>query len=253
MKQQELVQYFSQALDMLPFDGLDVSLNGLQVGPRDREVTKVAFAVDACMDSFVGAKESGAQLLFVHHGLFWGRQMAIVEQHYERIRYLVEHGISLFACHLPLDAHPVYGNNAVMAQRLGLVDIEPFDRYKGMSIGYKGILPTAMDAHQISRKLGFSAETGLKVLPFGPRNIRTVGIVSGSAADDVQQAIDEGLDAFITGESEHATFHDCSEQHITMICGGHYQTETFGVQAVQQLVGDELGLETAFVALPTGL
>ncbi len=253
MKLTELVHFLYRRLEMSPFDGLDISLNGLQVGPREQEIRRVAVAVDACMASFEAAAAIEADLLLVHHGLFWGRPLALSGAHYDRVKFLMDHGISLFAAHLPLDAHPELGNNARMAKLLGIETLQPFGSWKGLNVGFRGELPAVRTAKQLTETLGFSPADGLKILPFGPKEIRTVGIVSGGAADDVYVALELGLDAFITGECEHQVYHDCEEQGITMICGGHYATEVFGVQAVAKMLQDELGLEASFVAIPTAL
>lgn len=253
MKLTELAHFLYQRLDMAPFDGVDISLNGLQVGPKEREIRRVAVAVDACMDSFEAAAALGADLLLVHHGLFWGRPLAIAGAHYDRVKFLMDHDLSLFAVHLPLDAHPELGNNAQMAKLLGVRTLHPFGSWKGLNVGFHGELPEPSDAQTLAQALGFSVADGLKILSFGPDKIRTVGIVSGGAADDVYGALDLGLDAFITGECEHQVYHDCEERGITMICGGHYASEVFGVQAVGRMLQTELGLETAFVAIPTAL
>lgn len=253
MKLTELVRFLRERLVMEPFDDLDISLNGLQVGPAEQEVRRVAVAVDACMASFEAAAALDADLLLVHHGLFWGRPLAISGAHYERIKFLLDHGISLFAVHLPLDAHPQVGNNAVMARLLGLSHVRPFAKWKGLDVGCSGELPEPENAEALAKKLGFSVAGGLKILPFGPKDIRRVAIVSGGAADDVYEAMDEGMDAFITGECEHQVYHDCEERGITMICGGHYDSEVFGVQAVGTMLQEELGLAVSFVAIPTSL
>lgn len=253
MKLTELVRFLYERIEMEPFDGLDISLNGLQVGPREQEIRRVAVAVDACMDSFKAAAEIDADLLLVHHGLFWGSPLAISGAHYDRIKFLMDHNLSLFAVHLPLDAHPELGNNARMAKLLGVRDLGPFGSWKGLNVGFRGVLPQTMTARQIADTLGFTQEDGLKILPFGPKEIKSVGIVSGGAADDVYEALKLGLDAFITGECEHQVYHDCQEQGITMICGGHYASEVFGVQAVARMLQDELGIDATFVAIPTSL
>ncbi len=130
---------------------------------------------------------------------------------------------------------------------------KPFGEYHSLSIGYQGVLEVPLTAEEICARLGLSAETGLHVLPFGRQRIRTVGIVSGGAAREVQEAIELGLDAYITGEASHTMYPLCQEAGITMICGGHYATEVFGVQQVAKELSEKFGLETSFLALPTAL
>lgn len=126
MKVKDLVDYFSETLKISDFSNADISLNGLQVGDVEADVKKIAFAVDASMATIEEAVKQGAEMLFVHHGLFWGRPIAITGRHYKRIKTLLDNNVALFACHLPLDANLEVGNNAQMAKRLGIEDLEQF-------------------------------------------------------------------------------------------------------------------------------
>ncbi len=252
MKVFELEKELTDVLEIKKFP-FDISLNGLQFGDREWDVKKIAFAVDATKASIEGAIEEGAEMLFVHHGLFWGSPIALTGAHYDRVKLMMDNKLSLFACHLPLDAHPGLGNNAQMAMRLGMKSFDPFSFYKGEYIGYKGELPFPMSTEQIAAILNFAPSSGLKVYPFGKEEIQTVAIVSGSAAEDIAEAIDAGVDCFITGEMKHECFSTAFENHINVIAGGHYQSEVFGVQAVMRMVKAEYGLDTAFIDLPTGL
>lgn len=233
----------------------DPSLNGVQVGDKNKEIKKICFAVDACQESIDRAIDAKADMLFVHHGLFWGSPIAITDTHYKRVKKLLDNDCALFACHLPLDAHSVLGNNAQIAKILGMKSYDPFCMYKGSYIGFKGELPFPMSTEQIEKLLGFSVMYGLNVLPFGKDSdhIKTVGIVSGGAGDDVYQAIEEGLDCYITGEVPHEIFHISKESEINVIGGGHYQSEVFGVKAVARYLSGEMGLETEFIDIRTAL
>lgn len=250
MKRNELVTYLDEYLSIDLFSSIDPSLNSLVVGGPDKEVNKIAFAVDACKKSFDLALAWEADMLIVHHGLYWGKPMAITGAHYRRIKTLLSGNLDLYAAHLPLDAHAEVGNNAVMANVLGLEGVEPFAVMKGLAIGYKGKLPSPLSAQEISTALGFSNPV---ILPFGPEAISTVGIVSGGASSEVHTALKEGLDCFITGECEHEVYNDCEEQGITMIGGGHYESETFGVEALAEHLKSLFGLQTIFLDNPTGL
>ena len=253
MKIEMLADYIRTRLELDRYRDLDDSMNGLQVGRPQKEVKKVVCAVDASLATFVKAAEEGADALFVHHGLFWGKPIAVTEMHYARLAVLMRHDIALLAAHLPLDAHPVLGNNATMASLLGLKDVQPFGLYHGTHIGCRGSFETPVEISEITQTLGLGPETGLNVLAFGKKHIGTVGIVSGGAAYEVQEAISLGLDAYITGESSHTMYSYCQESRINMICGGHYATEVFGVQQMAQDLARNLGLETSFIALPTAL
>ncbi len=254
MKLTDMVKVLDTELDISAFVSADASLNGLQVGASaGKTVRKVAVAVDAALATFEAAAAWGADILIVHHGLFWGRPLAITGTHYERIKLLLEKDMALYACHLPLDAHPVLGNNACIARALGLMAVVPFGIYKGIPIGFKGVLPSSLTAQEIAGALGYGPDSGLRILPYGPEKINSIGIISGGGADDVQYAIDQGLDAFLTGEPLHQVHHDCRENKVTMICGGHYATETLGVQAVGQYLSVRHGCEVRFIDIPTGL
>lgn len=252
MKLHELDKALREELRIASFD--DISLNGVQVAcSPDKEIKKVVTAVDACQATIDEAIKRGADMLFVHHGLFWGRPIAVDGIHRDRIKALLDADVALYACHLPLDAHPGLGNNAQMARMLGMRDYDPFGLYHGQYIGYKGTLPMPMTCAELARLLGFSPETGLKILDFGKDMVETVGIISGGAADDLPQAIEAGLDCYITGECAHELYHTCLENRMNMICGGHYQSEVFGVGAVARYIKGEFGIETEFIDRKTGL
>lgn len=252
MKLNDLVQNLSKILNIADYASTDISLNGLQVGDADRDVHKVAFAVDASMATIKAAIEQGADLLFTHHGIFWGKPIAITGRHYDRVKAMLDANLALFACHLPLDCHPTLGNNAQMAMRLGMTDIEPFSYYRGVKVGYKGVLPCPMTADQIIDTLGIRRNP-TNFFINGNKTFRTVGIVSGEGAFDVYQAMAQGLDVLISGESQYSTVNDCLESGMSMMCIGHYETETFGVKAVMDLVQKEYGLDVCFVDIPLGL
>jgi len=232
---------------------IDYSLNGLQVARTGRDVRKAAFAVDACMAAFTRTAEAQGDLLCVHHGLFWGKALAVTGEHYRRIKYLLDHDIALYAAHLPLDMHMEVGNNAGLADALDLHDREAFGLYHGIKIGIKGNLEKALDLDEILKKIGLSRNSALGVLEFGKKEIRSVGIISGGADREVDQAIQEGLDLYITGELNHQVYHMCLEAGINLIAGGHYHTETYGVKNLMRSVRDKFDIETVFVDIPTGL
>ena len=253
MKLSEFVERLSELLAIGNYAGADMSLNGLQVGDSDSEIRKVAFAVDASLATIEEAAKQGADVLFVHHGLFWGRPIAITGRHYARVKTLLNNNMALFACHLPLDAHAEYGNNAQMALKLGLQNVEPFAFFRGVSVGCKGSFAEPLDADQIIARLGVRTNDTNYAINCKDRKFRNVGIVSGEGAGDVFQAMDDNLDLLITGESRYTVVNDCLESGIGMLCLGHYETETFGVKAIKELVEKEYGLSTCFVDIPLGL
>ncbi len=251
MKRDELVAWLDDYLDIGTYRA-DPSLNGLQVAGSE-EVTKVAVAVDASLNTFQQAAANGADMLITHHGLFWGQPLAITGMHRERVKFLLDNDLSLYTAHIPLDAHREVGNNWGLAPILGLKELQPFGEFKGMPIGVKGVFeePKAIRvlAEEIEKQLGEQ----VMVQAGGPSIVRSLGIVSGGAAWDVVTAAEQGLDAFLTGEPKHEVFHHPFELGINAIFAGHYMTETVGVTLLASRLEDEFGLTTEFILLPTGL
>ena len=251
----ELNDYFDAFLKNGDYS-LDISKNGVQVqnsAPDKKQITKVAFAVDACLSTIERAAKAGAGLLFVHHGIFWGDCSTITGTHYNRIASLIKNDIALYASHIPLDANNPYGNNFGMAARLGIKDAVPFGTWRGMTLGAIGTLPSPLSADALVSKAFPEGARSLHVLPFGKSEISRVAIISGGAGDDIDQAIEAGADAFITGEIGHEQFHVAEENGITVIAGGHYETETVGVNLVKAKLEEEKGVECVFLDVPTGL
>ena len=251
----QLNDYFNDFLKKENFPA-DPSRNGIQIQNREpdsKEIKKVAFAVDACQATARLAAENGCDALFVHHGLFWGGCETITGSFYKRISTFINNDLALIAYHLPLDANIPYGNNAGLAARLGLTNLEAFGEWRGMTIGVRGILPATLTIEEVAEKVLAPGEKPLAILPFGKKEIRTVGIISGGATEDVEQAVELGLDAYITGETSHELYHYVEECGMNMICGGHYQTETLGVNLVKEKLEKEKGIECVFIDLPTML
>lgn len=253
MRLSELDRYFRELMEIDALERVDKSLNGVQVGELNAEIKRVAFAVDACMETFTRAVDLKADLLFVHHGLFWGFDKRVTRSHLHRLETLITNRCALYASHLPLDMHPEFGNNAGMASMLNLQNREPFGEYHGILIGLKGSLVPPLDIEGVMEKLKFDRDMSAAVFQFGKEQNATVGIVSGGAIREVEEAIDGDLDLYLTGEMSHEFYHLCLEEKINLICGGHYQTETFGVSLLADKVKRETGLETAFIDVPTGL
>jgi dinuclear metal center YbgI/SA1388 family protein len=245
--------FFRSLLDIEGFAGIDPSLNGLQVDNDGSEVRKIAFGVDASLETFKRAAALEAGLLFVHHGLFWGSPLRLAGNHRERIKYLLDHNIALYAVHLPLDQHPALGNNAGLAGLLGLEKIEPFGLYHGRKIGYKGNFPNPLTIEEAVKRIAFMDRSPLGVYPFGAEKNSTCAVVSGGAAEEALQAIEEGIDLYITGEMSHKVYHQCLEGRLNMIAGGHYSTEVWGVRRVMEYAAMELHMDMGFIDVPTGL
>jgi len=251
VNRRELTTYLDDYLRVREIE--DTSQNGLQVeGPE--EVTKVAFAVDACLTAFEQAVATGAQLLIVHHGILWENPLRLVGPHFRRVRTLIEGGCGLYAAHLPLDGHPEVGNNAELTRLLGLEDLRPFGTYHGAKIGMAGLLnPPLPIPALIGRLIQALNVPPVRVLAHGPAEAHRVGCISGFAVSMIDQVEEAGLDTFITGETSHAYFHQAAERGLNLLFAGHYATETLGVKALAHHLEETFGLETTFLDIPTGM
>ncbi len=251
----EINNWFNSFLKKEDFPS-DISLNGIQIQnsePESKQIKKIAFAVDACEETAKKAAEAGAHLLFVHHGLFWGGCQTITGSFYKRISTFIKNDLALCAYHIPLDANNPYGNNWGLAARLGLINCESFGTWRGMVLGVKGELSEELTINELAERVLRKGVTPRSVLSLGKEKIKTVGIISGGASDDVADAIEQGLDCYITGEFAHEDYHLAREMGINVIGGGHYETETVGVSLVMEKVEKELGIECIFVDVPTNL
>ncbi|CCQ34446.1 NGG1p interacting factor 3 protein [Halorhabdus tiamatea SARL4B] len=255
MNCQELCSRFDERLDVDAYAGIDASENGLQVGPADQDVERVAFAVDAAVETIEQAAAEGTDLLVVHHGLLWGGDGQVTDLRYRRLQRLFEAEMALYAVHLPLDGHQDLGNAAGVADVLDLGNRAPFGEIDGEYIGQRGRArePFAVEGlrERLSSELDTSGED-VQVLEFGPAEIVDIGVVTGSGTDWIDEAAAKGVDALVTGEGKQQVYHRAREHGIHVFLAGHYATETFGVRALAGLA-EEWGVETTFVDHPTGL
>jgi len=245
--------FFRGLLDIDGFKQADSSLNGLQVDNDGAEIKKIAFAVDAGLEVFRQAAKAGAGMLFVHHGLFWGFDKRLERNHRERIKFLLDNNLALYAVHLPLDQHPRLGNNAVLAELLGIEKPEPFGWYHGHKIGCKGNLAKALTIEEAVKRISFMDRPPLGVFPFGKSESISCAVISGGAAMETFQALEERVDLYVTGESSHTVYHHALENRMNIIAGGHYSTEVWGARRLMEECGKQLGMETEFIDVPTGL
>ncbi|MFB6270005.1 MAG: Nif3-like dinuclear metal center hexameric protein [Halobacterium sp.] len=232
----------------------DAATNGLQVGPRDREVERAAFAVDAAVATIEDAVEWGADVFVAHHGVVWGGIDAVTGREYERVQPLVDGECALYAAHLPLDGHPELGNAARLADLLGLENRAPFGEHAGENVGTRGTSPSGFTSEELADALESELDPreGVQVLDFGPDTIEDVAVLTGSGGDWIREAEADGVDALVTGEGKQKLYHEAREAGISVFLAGHYATETLGVRALQS-VADDWSLETTFVDHPTGL
>lgn len=271
IKLKTLTTFLNETLDLKSV-AHDASNNGLQI-QGDKDVSRAVFAVDFSMEIVNYAIENKAQFIFVHHGQSWGSSLKyITGSNYNRIKPLMDNGISLYAVHLPLDKHPEYGHNAMMAKMLDLQSVEAFFEYDGVNIGVKGNLKGSMTFDELGKKIrnelnGYINKNSKPYLykldnfsssgsdNSSGKKLEKIGIVSGGGGHDgVLSAISEGLDCFITGEFNHSSFFFAKESGLSVISPGHYLTETPGVLRMMQLVKKQFaGIDVEFADIPTGL
>jgi len=249
----QLDAFFRGLLDIEGLKEIDSSLNGLQVDNDGSEIKKIAFAVDAGMEVFRRTAEAGAGMLFVHHGLFWGVPLSLEKGHRERIKFLLDNNLALYAVHLPLDQHPELGNNAVLADLLGIKDKEPFGLYHKRKIGYKGILSKPLTIEEAVNKISFMNRPPVGVFPFGKKENHSCAVISGGAGMEAFQALEEEVDLYVTGETSHSAYHHALEGGLNIIAGGHYSTEVWGVRRLMEECVNKLGMAAEFIDVPTGL
>jgi dinuclear metal center YbgI/SA1388 family protein len=250
MKRDELVAHLDSYLHVKETE--DSSNHGLQVEGAE-EVTRLAFAVDAGLAAFEGARAAGAQMLIVHHGLFWSKPIMVTGIHRRRLQSLFDGHLSLYAVHLPLDFHEKVGNNATLARWLDLEKTAPFGDYKGNPAGIAGQLAEACSLDRFVAHVEASLrETVIQVWPFGSETVQRIGVVSGGAGFLVSQAAEAGVDVYLTGEVSHSVYHEAQELGLNVVYGGHYATETAGLKSLAEYLHERFGLETAFLDFPTG-
>lgn len=232
------------------FRDWDGAHNGLQVENRGR-VRRLAAAVDASHATVELALAAGADLLLVHHGLFWSPRVPWTGTTHRLLRRLLEGDLAVYSAHLPLDAHPRLGNNARLCAALGLRPTRPFFECKGRLIGRRarGRLPRA----ELHARLRRAVAGEVRLIPAGPETCRDIGVVTGAAGAELAQVAAAGADTFITGEGPHWTFALAEELGVNVFYAGHYATETFGVKALAEHLARKFGLPWTFLDHPSGL
>lgn len=229
----------------------DASCNGLQIEGK-AEVSRIGLAVDFSLEAARKAKASGSDLLIVHHGLIWGGLKSITGITYERVRFMVESRIGLYAAHLPLDIHPEVGHNAELARLLDITDRDSFGDYKGMALGVSGHLREPMELQSLKSRIDGMLGVSSVLLHFGKNVVSSIGIVSGGGSQDIGAAIKKGLDLFLTGETSHSVYHTAKDAGINVIYAGHYATETVGLRALGRHLYEKFKVPVEWIELPTG-
>lgn len=252
----QIADYLNRTLDIANVPDYPSAVNGVQLA-NVGDIECVATAVDFSSASIAGAIDAGARLLIVHHGMFWGGVQPITGHRHERLRALVTNDVAVYSAHLPLDVHPQLGNNALLAQRLGLAPTGGFARYQNIDVGLSGTsdVPTVRLA-ELAGALASEFGGTLVATPFEPDRVtRAWGICTGAGADSssLREAAQRGLDTLIVGEGPHHTAVEARELGIVVLYAGHYATETLGVRALGDVLAARFNVTTTFIDAPTGL
>ena len=246
----EILSYADTHLRIREVGDWDNALNGLQV-ENSGTVTKLAAAVDVSARTVAVAIERGANLLLVHHGLFWPGLQPITGGRRRILEQVFQHDIAIYSAHLPLDIHPALGNNARLAHALGLEKTQPFFEAKGQLIGLRSEGPVSRD--ELARRLEQSLGGPVKMFASGPEQARSIGVITGGAGSEIYEVAREGIDTFVTGEAPHWAAIAAEELGLNLLLGGHYATETFGVKALAAHLSERFNVPWEFIDAPTGL
>lgn len=252
----ELVRYLDTELRSADVPDYDGALNGLQLA-NSGKVTRVAASVDYSADTIAAAIRERADLLIVHHGMFWRGAERLVGLAYDRIRAAIVADLAIYASHIPLDMHPTLGNNALLASELHLKPDGTFGRYRDVEIGVMGATDVATKTI-LERVRAYSAQydTTLVTTPVSDtRRTKRWAIITGMGASlaTLAEARERGVDTLIVGEGTHHTAVEAMQTGVTIAYAGHYATETLGVRALAATLGERFGLPWSFVNVPTGL
>jgi dinuclear metal center YbgI/SA1388 family protein len=249
-KLEQILYFLEESFEVSTFPDYPHALNGLQVEGPD-EVGHVGAAVDASEETIAEAVSRGVHLLVVHHGLFWGGLEPITGPRFRKVATLIKAGVGLYGLHLPLDAHPDLGNNAILMRKLGLDPQGRFGSYEEVDIGWWA--SASMHRGELLDRLRQAVEGEVRLIPGGPEEVSRVGVLTGGGASALSDAASLGLDTLITGEAPHHAYHEAMEMGLNLLLGGHYATETFGVKALAERLAGRFQLSWEFLHFPTGL
>ena len=246
----EIVAYLDRELGIATIPDYSGAMNGLQLA-NDGDVGRIVTAVDASLAVVEEAAAGGPGLLLVHHGMFWQGAQPVRGAFYRKLKTAMDAGLAIYSAHLPLDVHPVWGNNICLARAIGMHEVSPFLDWKGLAIGLSG--PWSGSREELKETLANAVGGPVLMCPGGPSQITTVGLATGGAGSEVVRAAEAGVDAFISGEGPHWSFPLAEELGLNVLLAGHYATETFGVKALGAELARRYSLEWSFVDRPTGL
>jgi len=240
----DIANYADEFLRISDFQ--DYCPNGLQVEGQS-QVEKIASAVTARLSIVERAVEWGAQCILVHHGYFWKNERApIVGMKKRRLQTLLRADVSLLGYHLPLDAHPIVGNNAQIAQRLGVIDLNPLQNTNRRSVGNVGMLETALDITDFISRCEHELSRSVTHIDSGPEVVQKIAFCTGGAQHMIEDAVERQADVYLTGEISEQTVHIARECGIHFIAAGHHATERYGAQALALHLAEKFDLQHQF-------
>ena len=246
----DIVSYTDRFLRIRDVGDWDNALNGLQI-ENSGMVDKIGAAVDASSATLQAAAERHISFLLVHHGMFWPGLRPVTGLLHRQLRLALGNEIALYAAHLPLDLHPEFGNNVLLARSLGFPESDPFLDVKGVAIGRKVVAGVSRD--NLAARLEQVLNNHVHCVGGGPAQTRRIGIVTGGAGGEIYAAAREGIDTFITGEAPHWAAVAAEELGLNLIVAGHYATETFGVRAFGEHLSQRFKTPWEFIDHPSGL
>ena len=246
----QIVSYADEHLRVREIEDWANALNGLQV-ENSGTVTKIGAAVDASTRTIGNAVERGVNFLVVHHGLFWPGLQPIAGGRRRMLQQILSNDLALYSAHLPLDVHSALGNNAQLADSLGFQDTHPFFEAKGQRIGLRS--DVSISRADLTQRLEKSLGGTVKLFASGPRETKSIALITGGAGSEIYAVAREGIDTFITGEAPHWAAVAAEELGINLLLGGHYATETFGVKAFAAHLSERFSVPWEFIDSPTGL
>ncbi|MBV9008562.1 MAG: Nif3-like dinuclear metal center hexameric protein [Verrucomicrobia bacterium] len=226
------------------------ALNGLQL-ENSGCVAKIAAAVDFSTRALETAATLGANLLIVHHGMFWSGLRPVTNAWRRQLKLALDNDIAVYSVHLPLDVHPIIGNNVLLMRALGIGNSEPFFEEKNLLLGRRAHVDISLA--ELVQRLGKSVGGEVHCTAGGPDRCREIGVITGGGGGEVERVAGEGIDTFITGEAPHWAAIAAHELGVNLLLGGHYATETFGVKALAAYLAERFALEYEFLELPTRL
>ncbi|PYI92750.1 MAG: Nif3-like dinuclear metal center hexameric protein [Verrucomicrobia bacterium] len=246
----DIAEYADEYLRISQIEDWPNALNGLQL-ENSGTVTKIAAAVDVSTRALEAAAEAGANLLIVHHGMFWPGLRPVTKALHRQLKTALDHDIAIYSAHLPLDLHPEVGNNILLIRALGIENSEPFFEEKGSLAGRRAAVNIL--ASELAARLERAVGGPVKQIAVGPKIAGRVGVITGAAGSEIERVAAEGIETFITGEAPHWAAVAAEELGINLLLGGHYATETFGVKALAARLSERFRIPYTFIDCPTGL